>query len=105
MRVLAAKLEDALPGQVRVERRRARLLSGDRVVRSIECDFAERRYILGVDGARLDPRRATVVRGVVLKSEPLTLEQWIDALAEDLAREARASTQASRAVESLLMGS
>jgi hypothetical protein len=105
VRVLAAKLEETLPGQVRVQRRRAGFLSGERVVRAIECDLAERRYVLGVDGAQLDPRRATLVRGVVLKSESLTLEAWIDALSADLAVEARASEQASRAVESLLMGS
>jgi len=102
--VLAEKLEEALPAQVRVERRRTGFLSGQRAVRVIECDLGERRYSLGVDGVRLDSRRATVVRGVVLKSESMKLEEWIDALAADLAVEARASEQASRAVELLLMG-
>jgi hypothetical protein len=105
VRVLAEKLEDTLPAQVRVERRRAGLLSGQRTVRAIECDLGGCRYLLNVDGTRLDPRRATVVRGVVLKSDALQLDEWIDALATDLAVEARSSEQASRAVESLLMGS
>lgn len=103
VRVLAEKLEEALPAQVRVERRRKGLLSGARSIAAIECDLGERRYVLGVDGARLEPRCSTLVRGIVLKSETLKLDAWIDALAADLAREARASEQASRAVESLLM--
>ena len=102
VRVLAEKLEQALPAQVRVERRRKRFLSGERSVTAIECDLGDRRYSLDAGGVRLEPRRSTLVRGVVLKSEALGLDEWIDALAADLAREARASEQASRAVESLL---
>lgn len=103
MRVLADKLEVALPAQVRVDRRRVRMLSGEREVKGIECDLGERRYSLSVDHGRVEPSRATVVRGVVLKSERLRLDDWIDALAADLAVEAGASEQASRAVELLLL--
>src|SRR5436305_13208770 len=91
VRVLAEKLEDALPAQVRVDRRRSGFLSHERVVRAVECDLAGRRYSLAVEGARPESRRATVVRGVVLKSESLGLDEWIDALAADLAVEAEAS--------------
>jgi hypothetical protein len=103
MRVLAEKLEVALPAQVRVDRRRVRKLSGEREVRGIECDLGERRYSLGMDRGQVDSRRATVIRGVVLKSERLKLDDWIDALAADLAVEAQANEQASRAVELLLL--
>jgi hypothetical protein len=103
VRVLAEKLEVALPAQVRVDRRRVRMLSGEREVKGVECDLGERRYSLSVDHGQVESLRATVVRGVVLKSERLRLDDWIDALAADLAVEARASEQASRAVELLLL--
>jgi hypothetical protein len=103
VRVLAEKLEVALPAQVRVDRRRVRMLSGEREVKGIECDLGERRYALSVDNGRVESTRSTVIRGVVLKSERLRLDDWIDALATDLAVEAQASEQASRAVELLLL--
>ena len=103
VRVLAEKLEVALPAQVRVDRRRVRMLSGEREVKGIECDLGERRYALFVDNGRVESTRSTVIRGVVLKSERLRLDDWIDALAADLAVEAQASEQASRAVELLLL--
>jgi len=102
VRVLAEKLEGALPGRVRVERRRARFLSGERVVALIECSLGERKYSLAVRGSELESRRATSVRGVVLKSEQLSLDEWIDALAADLAAEAKVSEQSRLAVERLL---
>lgn len=104
VRVLADKLEAALPHAVRVERRRAGLLSGGRVVVGLSCDLGSGRYQLAVAGGRTDATRATVVRGVVLKTEPLPLEAWVDALAAALAEEARSSEQARLAVERLLIG-
>jgi hypothetical protein len=104
VRVLAEKLERALPGRVRVERRRTRFLSGERAVTRVECNLGERRYSLAVQGAEVLPLRATAVRGIVLKSEPLSLDEWIDALAADLATEAQVSEHSRRAVQQLLEG-
>jgi hypothetical protein len=104
VRVLAEKLERALPGRVRVERRRTRFLSGERAVTRVECSLGERRYSLAVEGAQVVPLRSTAVRGIVLKSEPLSLDEWIDALAADLATEAQVSEQSRRAVQQLLEG-
>ena len=46
-------------------------------------------------------RRAgrTAVRGVVLKTEELPLADWLDALARDLATEARTSESAQLALQ------
>ncbi len=103
--VLADKLERALPGRVRVERRRVKLLSSERRVARIECELGERRYdLVSVAPGRLEGRRCTVVRGVTLKTEPLALEAWIEALAADLAEEAEASEASAIAVQQLLAG-
>ena len=99
--VLADKLEDALPGRVQVERR-GRFMSKDKRVERLQCTLGDERYLLAARGGTVETRRAKAVRGVVLKTEALPLEQWIDALARDLAAEARTSEQARLALEQLL---
>jgi hypothetical protein len=44
------------------------------------------------------------VRGVVLKTDVVPLEKWLDGLARDLAIEARTSERAQRALQELLTG-
>jgi hypothetical protein len=103
--VLAEKLERALPGRVRVERQRVKLLSSERRVARIECDLGDRRYdLVSTAPGRLEGRRCTVVRGVTLKTEPLGLDAWIEGLAADLAAEAEGSEASALAVQQLLVG-
>jgi hypothetical protein len=101
---LAIRLEAALPGQTQVKRRSKRFLSGEKVVRLIEVDAGENRYALEVDDrGGVEARRSAAVRGIVLKNDPLPLEEWIDALARDLAEQARASEAGRVALERLLL--
>jgi hypothetical protein len=79
--VLAGKLEQALPGRVRIERRAVR-------------------FLLARD-ADLETRRAKAVRGVVLNSEELPLDAWLQALCRDLASEAQDSEESRIALERL----
>jgi hypothetical protein len=51
----------------------------------------------------LEASRAKVVGGVVIKTEGLGVETWIDALARDLAARAASSTRARTALERLVM--
>jgi hypothetical protein len=101
---LAARLEAALPGQTRVQRRARKFLSREKVVREIEVDAGENRYRLAIDDhGGLDARRSAAVRGIVLKNDQLPVEEWIDSLARDLAEQARASEQGRQALERLLL--
>lgn len=100
--VLADKLSRALPGRVRVQRRAVRLLSKQKRVERIEVDLGGSRYLLAAGEGAVETRCAKAVRGVVLKSELLPLETWIDALARDLSAEAGASEQSRLALEQLL---
>ncbi|HEV2592015.1 MAG TPA: hypothetical protein VGU02_08980 [Gaiellaceae bacterium] len=102
--VLADKLESALPGRVRVERRRAGFLSGAKVVSRVECGLGDRQYRLEQSGGSWHASKSTVVRGVALKSETLPVEQWLDALLADLRVEAQSSEESSRALGRLLAG-
>ena len=101
--VLSEKLERALPRRVVVKRRAVRPLSRQRRVARIEVTLGDERYLLAVDGGTINPGWAKLVRGVVLKNEPLTLEAWIDGLARCLTAEAEASEQSRQALEQLLI--
>jgi hypothetical protein len=101
---LAVRLESALPTQTRVKRRSKRFLSGDKVVRQIEVDAGENRYTLVVDDrGGLDARRSAAVRGIVLKNDPLPVNEWLESLARDLAEQAQQSEQGRQALERLLL--
>ena len=101
--VLADKLEMALPGRVRVERKATRFLGKEKRVERIQCELGETRYLLSIR-AGVEARRAKTVRGVVLKTEELTLDEWLGALAQDLADEAQSSEHAQQALQQLLAG-
>jgi hypothetical protein len=101
LEALASKLEGALPQRTRVSRSLG-LFGKRKRVRRIEVELGEDRYVLVYDGGALEARRATAVRGVVLKNELLGLEEWVESLAQAIAVEARQSEQGRLALERLL---
>lgn len=98
---LAIKLEGALPGHTRVERRGG-LLSRGKPVRSIAVTFGELCYRLEVDGGQLGPCRQKAVRGIVLHTEDLPLDDWIDGLSRELTAMAATSEQSREALARML---
>lgn len=102
--VLADKLEQALPGRVHVDRRGTRLLGKEKRVERIDCQFGDQRYALTAREGVIETRHATAVRGIVLKTEVVPLDDWLNALARDLANEAKSSEQAQIALQQLLTG-
>jgi hypothetical protein len=101
LEALASKLEGALPQRTRVSRSLG-LFTKRKRVRRIEVELGEERYVLVSDGGVLEARRATAVRGVVLKNELLGLEEWVESLARAIAVEARQSEHGRLALERLL---
>ena len=100
---LAVKLEGALPGRCEVDRHAKKLFSHDKVVRKLSLPIGDWRYTLEADGAgNVTTGRAKAVRGIVLKTEHLSLADWIEGLARDLSAEAANSEQARIALERLL---
>jgi len=99
---LAVKLGQALPWYTRVHRRSTSLLSKSKRGDRIGVTVGEEQYVLNSDRGAIDARRATTVRGIVLKSEPVALDQWIDGLARAIAADARQSEQGRSALERLL---
>lgn len=99
---LAVKLEGALPGQSMVERRGGGLFSREKRVHRIQVTLGDQRYELIADGSRLETSCAKAVRGIVLKTEVLPLDAWIDRLSRGLAEHAQTSEQARVALGRLL---
>ena len=99
---LAAKLEEAVPARVRVQRRRSGVF-GSKTVRSVSVDLGDRRLDLLAEGGAVQTRCARLSAGIVLKSELLETDAWLDALSEALAAEARRSETTRKALERLLI--
>lgn len=100
---LAAKLEQAVPGAVRVQRRRDGMFGPKRVTQ-ISLDAGEQRLELHAQGGRVQTRCARLSGGIVLKSETLGTDAWLETLSQALADEARSSQTTRQALERLLNG-
>lgn len=101
---LAVKLEGALPGGVRVDRVR-RGFRGPRWVREISLDAGGLRLTLRrSESDALECKASRVSGGIVLKTEPIDLERWIEELGRALSAEAQRSIRAREALERLMIG-
>jgi hypothetical protein len=100
---LAVKLEDAMPGQVKVYRSRGGLGRPKRV-QKIVLDGADKRLELRVSGGSIETLCSRLSAGIVLKSEQLGVDEWIAALSEVVAAEAQRSAITRQALERLLTG-
>ena len=98
---LATKLELSFPGQCRVERGGG-LLAKKKRVRRIAVDLGESRYELAHDDGAVSARRSSVVRGIALKSEALSLEEWVNELVAQLSAEAERSERGREALHRLV---
>ena len=99
---LTAKLEEAMPGRVRVDRRRSGMF-GPKSVRSVSVDLGDRRLELRTDGGTVQTRCARLSGGIVLKNEALDIDAWLATLSEALAAEAQRSETTRKALERLLI--
>jgi len=101
--VLASKLEQALPGRARVERRGAGMLGrGPKRVRAVEVVLGDCSYRLDYADGRLQGSRERQSGGIAIKRETLDPDAWVAALTGDLRDEAERSAEARAALERLL---
>jgi hypothetical protein len=100
---LAAKLEDLLPGRVRIKRGRWKFM-GPKVVQSIVVDAGDRRLeLLCGQHEQIETRSARVSGGIALKTDSMDIDSWMNALGEALAAEAGRSERTRQALERLLI--
>lgn len=96
---LATKLELSFPERCRIDRGG---LLGKKHVKRIAVELGDGRYELANEDGAVSARRSSVVRGISLKSEELSLEEWIDRLAAELVAEADRSERGRDALQRLL---
>jgi hypothetical protein len=99
---LADLLESALPGEARI--RRSGLLGGNsRPVRRIEVDFPAGRFAIEDPGrGPLVATRTQVVRDVALKTESISVQDWIQAVSAAMSHRAEDSKATRDSLQQLL---
>ncbi|MDX3852161.1 hypothetical protein [Streptomyces sp. AK02-01A] len=106
--VLTGSLAEALPpGSVVLERRRGmadRLAGRGGRVERVEITLDDQRLILVLAHGHPAGEIAKVVRGVVLSSTPVPLDEWTRRLAAAVALRARSDARARAALERLILG-
>jgi hypothetical protein len=98
---LATKLEEAVPGRARVERRRNGMF-GPKAVRRITVDLGDLRLDLRHEDGAVQTQCAKLSGGIVLKNQALDADTWLATLSEALATEAKRSETTRKALERLL---
>lgn len=99
---LAARLEDALGGAVTVERKRAGLLSSRKDVMAIRVKLGDVvRTLRRVDDGVV-AEEGKVVRGIVLRTDEVTVDGWIQGVVAAAQQRAGASSEAYRALRDLV---
>ena len=100
---LAVKLEGSLPDYTRVTRQGS-IFSRERTVKEVMLSLGDYQYCIGRERqGPLVAVRAHVVRGIVLKTEQIPVDQWIEELSEALAQLAGSSAQTRTALERFLL--
>jgi len=100
---LAVKLEGSLPDYTRVTRQGG-IFSREHPVKEVAVSLGDYQYRISRERqGPLVAMRAKVVRGIVLKTEQIPVEQWIEELSEALSLLAGQSVQARAALERFLL--
>jgi hypothetical protein len=107
-RVLADSLGDALPpGWVTVERERSmsdRMRGRPGEVSKVAVRLGDKLMTLAVRGGRPSAEICREVRGVVLSSQPVPLQDWAAELAAALMAHAENNAQAAEALRRIVAG-
>jgi len=103
MEILASKLNGALPEQTQVTRHSS-LFSREHPVKDIAVTLGDYQYrIIRERQGFPITSRAKVIRGIVLKTDQIPMEQWIEELATSLAQVSMQSEQARSALQRFIL--
>jgi hypothetical protein len=100
---LAKRFEAMLPDHTTVVRG-GWLLSSDKPVKELKIEFDDFHYILNSDRQGVTGKELKIVRGVVLKSREVSLEEWINLMADALMKYAEKNASARQALSDFLIG-
>ena len=98
---LAVMLESALPGEIDVTRKGG--LFSKKTVQRVSVTMGDHRYLLEDPGrGPLQTARMKIVRGIALKTEAMTVADWLAELGDLLDERASASAQTRAALARLV---
>ena len=100
---LAVKLEEAIPTGVQIHRWRGKLF-GPKRVGKIVVNAGDERLELRADGPGVICTRARVSGGIVIKTETIGIDEWLEELSRALAEQASRSQTTRQALDRLLNG-
>jgi hypothetical protein len=102
---LAAKLSAALPDDTEITRG-GWILSSKRPVVDLTIKLGEQGFQMLREkrGGSLTARQMKIVRGVVLKTEEVGVEQWVQNLAAALSHQAEKNNQTRQALQKFVIG-
>jgi hypothetical protein len=101
---LAQKLEQSLP-QATTVTRSGGLFSKARPVKEILVRFDDYHYqIIREKHGALTVKALKLVRGVVLKTTEISIDQWTEEIAQQLAQQAQRSAQTRQALNKFILG-
>lgn len=102
--LLAVFLEATLPEETEVERRGG-LFQKQKPIRKVTVTLGDEIYTLEDLGhGPLSAQKVKIVRGIVLKTEPMPMETWLTALSEEISTRAQRNKSAFFALKELLQG-
>jgi hypothetical protein len=101
---LAKMLESSYPEGTKISRD-GWFMSGNRPVKDLKVamDDAEYQIIRGGRTATFSARKAKIVRGVVLKTEEISVDQCVEEIVQHLAKLATKNDNARKALERIVL--
>lgn len=102
MSALAARLEQALPNRVKVDKKRDGLFSSTSHVVKIEVTTDTAVYTLSLDAGGVRTNRAKLVRGVTISTSPMAPREWMSDVRAAVARLSDTAGDASDVIGNFL---
>jgi len=99
---LAMRLEKSLPGLVQVQRDHHLFAKTHKIV-LIEARLSDSVFSLKEERGRFVAQRAKSVRGIVISTKELQLDEWLQELSVALSSYAREHAEAHRALDEFLL--
>jgi hypothetical protein len=104
LKVLVENLSDALGGRLEVERAGGRLLKRSNEVAKMTIKLGDDQFDAIVEGDRLACAVAHSSGGIRIRSERVSMEEWLRRLLVALKQEAATSQATREALESMMIG-
>ena len=103
LNTLAVHLEHTVPNLVSVERKKAGFFTKLENVISLKIELEPYAYVLKLHAnKKLSPTREKIVRGIRIKTEEITIDQWMKEMTEALDAYAQANKNIRFAIEDFL---